>query len=143
LPLGVVHLRELLLGDGALVVVDRLSGGGRHTVELRYPFADAHARLRSLSAGEQRALAGVLAGAELQASDPTAVDVDHAVEIGPDEAPIAVLAVASRAPLAAAIEPTLYSPGYGERVDAAAAVFSARLDVPATLVTVILPLAAP
>ncbi|HET7753366.1 MAG TPA: alginate lyase family protein [Anaeromyxobacteraceae bacterium] len=138
-PLGVIHQRELVLGSAA-VVVDRLLGAGRHTVELRFPFA-GDARLRALSPAERQQVAFALTAVDLDPGDPSLVDLDHGVEIGPEAAPIALLAVGSRAGLTRSIEPALYSPGYGERVDARIAVFAARLNVPVTFVTVILPLA--
>ena len=139
--LDVVHRRELVLGAAGAVVVDRLIGSGRHTVELRYPFASGEARLRPLSFTEQRRMATALESVDLEGGDPTVVDPGHAIEIGPEAAPIALLAVASTARLTRSLERSLYSPGYGERVEARTALFAARLNVPVTLVTVILPLA--
>jgi hypothetical protein len=140
LPLGVGHRRELVLGPAGAVVVDRLTGAGRHTVELRYAFA-GQARLRALFPAERSSVAAALGAVVLEDGDPTEVDAAHAVEIGPESAPIALLVVASRSRLATSIEPAVYSPGYGERVDARSAVIAGRLNVPVTLVTVIVPLA--
>jgi hypothetical protein len=131
---GVVHRREISLLDGGMVVIDRLLGGGRHTLELRFPFPDLAARVRPLRAGERRRAAALLAGEEAVELQP-----DRAVEIGPADAPLAVLAAGAAAPLALQLARGGYSPGYARCEAALCAAFAARLACPATLVTVVLP----
>ena len=137
LAMSVVHRRELLLLDRGAVVADRLSGVGPHAVELRFPFPSRDARIRPLTARE-RATATALAA---EVEEPPALDLDRAIEIGPEAAPLAVLAVGAPARLSVELAPASYSPGYGQRVPASAAVLAGRLTCPVTLVTVLLPLA--
>ncbi|HEX9291081.1 MAG TPA: heparinase II/III-family protein, partial [Anaeromyxobacteraceae bacterium] len=130
--LGIVHRRELLLLDDALVVADRLDGTGTHAVELRFPFPSREARLRPLRRGELRRIEAL--------GDGSLFDVRHAVEVGPAAAPLAVLAVAIPSPLAARLEEAAYSRGYAEVAASLTAVFAGRLRCPATMVTLVLPL---
>ncbi len=137
---GLVHRREVLLLDGALVVIDRLRGAGAHGVELRFPFPFPDARLRPMRPVERERLTALGAGAA--ALFAVRQDVRHVVEIGPLAAPLALLVVASAAPLEARLERATYSPGYAQLVPASAAAFAGRLTCPATLWTAILPLSA-
>ena len=132
--LGVVHRRELLLLDHALVVADRLQGAGAHEVVLRFPFPTCEARLRPLSAAER----GRLAGLGTDAGELS--QLTHGVEVGARAAPLALLAVASAAHLAARIAASSYSRGYGEISPSCTAIFAGQVDCPATIVTAILPL---
>lgn len=133
--LGLVHRRELLLFDDALVVADRLEGAGVHRLELRYPLPDERARVRPLDALERARLAA------LGLAPGTPFDAARAVELGAADAPAAVLVVASPVPLELRLEEASYSPGYGEARPARTPVFFATVPGPATLVTVILPCA--
>jgi hypothetical protein len=145
--MGLVHRREVLLLDGALVVIDRLRGGGAHGVELRFPFPFPFpdARLRPMRPHEVERLTALGAGAAALLDvrqDVRQDDVRLVVEIGPLAAPLALLAVAGPAPLEARLEGAMYSPGYAQLVPASTAAFAGRLTCPATLWTVILPLSA-
>ena len=133
--LGIVHRRELLLLEDVLVVADRLSGPGTHGVELRFPFPSPEARLRPLTEGERRRLERL--------GDGTAAifALAQAFEVGPAGAPLCALVVASPTPLESRLEDAAYSPGYAQLVPSLTAVWAGRVPCPATLVTVILPLA--
>ncbi len=133
--LGLVHRREVLLLDDALVVIDRLDGMGAHDVQLRFPFPSPDARLRRVRPLERAKLEALGAGTA------ALLDLRHAVEIGPVASPLALLAVASLVRLEALLESAAYSPGYAELAPASTAVFTGRLICPATLWTAILPLA--
>jgi hypothetical protein len=132
--LGVVHRREFLLLDGALVVADRLDGAGTHRVALRFPFPSEEARVRALSPRERARLGALGADAE------ALFGLAHAIEIGPVASPLAVLAVVCPAELAPRLEPSSYSRGYGELAPSRTATFTGRIACPATLVTTVLPL---
>jgi hypothetical protein len=145
--MGLVHRREVLLLDGALVVIDRLRGGGAHGVELRFPFPFPDARLRPMRPLEEERLTALGAGAAAPfdvrqdvRQDRRQDDVRLVVEIGPLAAPLALLAVGGPAPLEARLEGATYSPGYAQLAPANTAAFAGRLNCPATLWTVILPL---
>jgi hypothetical protein len=127
--LGVVHRREIVLLDSAVVVVDRLEGTGVHAIELRFPFPSREARLRRASPRERRRIGA--AGAE-------GWNFARAVVVGPASAPLAVLVAASPSPLEVYLEDSAYSPGYGEIEPARSAVFSARFTCPASVVSAIL-----
>jgi len=133
--LGVVHRREILLDDDGLLIVDRLLGAGEHEIELRWPFPDKQARLRPLAPDEARRVAG-------RRADPHAArfDLERAVEVGPAEAPRAVIVAAGPVPLTPRLEPAAYAPGYGELKPSRTAVFAGRVACPATLLTILLPL---
>ncbi|HEX8909453.1 MAG TPA: alginate lyase family protein, partial [Anaeromyxobacteraceae bacterium] len=133
---GVIHRRELLLAEDALVVLDQLLGSGEHAIELRWPFADEEARLRPLAPEERRRLAS------LPEAGGARFDVEHAVEVGPAVAPRAALVVAAPAPFAPCLAPAGYASGYGELRPSRTAVFSGRITCPAALCTVFLPLIA-
>jgi hypothetical protein len=138
--LGVVHQRELRLTDGGLAIVDRLLGAGRRELELRFPLPSIEARVRPLRPAERERARALLAAAGL--AEAPELDLERGVEIGPADAPVAVLAAGAPARLAVQLAPSAWSPGYGERVEARTAAFAGRLALPATLVTVVLPLAA-
>ncbi len=131
--LGVVHRRELVLLDHGLVIGDHLIGSGYHAVELRFPLPSAEARLRHLRPGERAFAQDLFAAAWAREASLHGV----AVEIGPENAPLALLAAASPSNLAVNLEPALYSPGYGELRRALAAVFTAFTACPATFGAVI------
>jgi hypothetical protein len=139
--LGVVHRRELSVAAGGVAIVDRLLGAGRREVELRFPFPSVEARVRPLRPDERGRARALVAALAPDGGLPD-LDLERAVEIGPAEAPVAVLAAGAPARLAAQLAPSAWSPGYGERVEARAAAFAARLALPVALVTVVLPLAA-
>jgi hypothetical protein len=137
--LGVVHRRSITLSDGGALVVDRLSGGGRHEIGVRFPLPGPEARIRPLTAAE-RAAAAALWDADAGIG-PAALDAEHAIELGPEAAPHAVLAVAAPSQLSAELARSTSSPGYGQTAPARCAVFAGRVECPATVVTVVLPLA--
>ncbi|HET9599477.1 MAG TPA: alginate lyase family protein, partial [Anaeromyxobacteraceae bacterium] len=132
---GVLHRREFLLLDGVLVVADRISGLGRHAVELRFPFPSREARLRPVTAAERQRLERL--------GDGTAAlfALSEAFEVGPADAPLCALVAATPVPLQARLEEASYSPGYAQLVPSRTGVWSGRIACPATLVTVVLPLA--
>ncbi len=131
--LGVVHRREIVLLEAALLVRDQLDGAGVHAIELRFPFPSAEARLRRLGSSERRRLEAL--GAAARSS------VVNAVEFGSPSAPLALLIVESGEELEARLEGAAYSPGYAELAPSCTAVFTGHLACPATLTTFILPLA--
>jgi hypothetical protein len=138
---GVVHRRELALCDEGLAIVDRLFGTGAHDVELRFPFATPLARIRRLTPAERDRAAALLAAADAAAEE---LALDVAVELGPADAPLGVIAAQLAPPrdaLPVALVPSAYSPGYGRRAAALTAVFAGRLVVPAVLASVVLPAA--
>jgi hypothetical protein len=144
--LGVVHRRELTLGDEGLLAVDRLAGSGAHDLELRFPFPLAEARVRALT-GVERARAAALLDRGDAGADALLLDFERAVEVGPAAAPLAVIVAgtvsAPRTPLSVALVPSSWSPGYGERRAALTAVFGGRFACPATLVSAVLPVMLP
>ncbi|HYG66534.1 MAG TPA: heparinase II/III-family protein, partial [Anaeromyxobacteraceae bacterium] len=122
--------------DRGAVVVDRLTGIGRHAVELRWPLAVRDARVRSATRDEGDRLDALAAAARLSA--PAAHDrVVEAVLPGGGRV---LLAFAVPAPLAPELAPSLYSPGYGELAEQVTALLAGELVLPATLVTLFLPL---
>jgi hypothetical protein len=135
--LGVVHRREFLLLDGLLVIADRLSGLGRHAVELRFPFPSREARVRPVAASERRRLERL--------GDGTAAlfAMGEGFEVGPAAAPLCALLAATPVQLQARLEDAAYSPGYAQLVPSWNGVWSGQLACPATVVTVVLPLAGP
>jgi hypothetical protein len=129
---GVVHRREVLLGDAGLAVVDRLAGAGTHRLELRWPFAAAGARVRPLSGGEPALLDRVVRAARLRAR----IDAGRAVEV-----PLAVgrILVAFAVPegLEIDVAAAVRSLVYGALGDTATAVVSGLVRCPATLGTIL------
>ncbi|HZZ83541.1 MAG TPA: alginate lyase family protein [Anaeromyxobacteraceae bacterium] len=132
--LGVVHRRELILSEDALLVLDRLEGEGDHAVEARFPLPHRQARLRPLSQPEAARLAA-LAGAP-----EGAFAAALGVEVGPAGAPLALLALGRLEGFALALAPSTYSPGYGEAVEAFTVVYAGRLACPARLAAAVLAL---
>jgi len=134
--LGVLHRREVRLGGGALIAFDHLLGDAVHAVALRWPFPSAEARVRPLHPEERARLQAL--GPELTDLEP--LELEEAVEIGPSQAPLAVL-VCTRPPGARLrLVGSRYSPGYGSVREAANAVIEGRVQLPITLVTVLLTL---
>ena len=132
--LGVVHRREIELLEDAVRVHDQLLGTGAHAIELRFPFPSTDARARPPTPFELR---------WLEALGAPALSVgSHGVEIGPSDAPLALLVVVSGLELQPSLEDTGYSPGYAQLAPACAAVFSGRVACPASLTTYILRLPA-
>jgi hypothetical protein len=137
LKLGLVHRREALLFDDALVIADRLEGlgdGAAHDVALRFPFPIPEARVRAVLPAERLRLQAI---PELRG---VAFDLASAVEIGPQAAPLALLVVASPTPLVLRLEESDYSPGYGQLVRSRTASLEGRLTSQARLVSAFLPL---
>jgi hypothetical protein len=81
---------------------------------------------------------GRLAGLGADAGELS--QLTHGVEVGARAAPLALLAVASAAHLAARIAASSYSRGYGELAPSRTAVFAGWVACPAIVVTAILPL---
>lgn len=117
---------ELRPADHALVVSDLLKGTGVHTVLTRFPLPNGLARLRPLTDGERVRLAS-LTGEEMG---------DEVVEIGPAEAPLAVLALDKE--LHVSLEPSSYSPGYGEVVRSICVTGAVRARLPRALTVCVL-----
>jgi hypothetical protein len=133
--LGVIHRRTFVAEDDGLLICDELSGRGRHRVDLRFPLATPNARGRALADAERLRLAPWLLRSGISATHFTA-----ALEIGPDNAPIALLAVFARIAIDAQLTRSGYSPGYGELHPSGTAVFSGTGDCPIHLISIILPL---
>jgi hypothetical protein len=133
---GVTHRREVIVVDGGAAVIDRLGGAGRHLVELRWPFPTRAARARAATRDEGDRLDALAGAARLTRP------ADHAqvVEVALADGGRVLLAFAVPAPLAPELTPSLYSPGYGEVVEAATALLAGELALPATLATLFLPL---
>jgi hypothetical protein len=131
---GVIHRREVIVTSNGAVVVDRLAGRGHHAVELRWPFARTGARVRPLSADEAASLGDLAREAGLRC----APDRARAVEVPAGDG-VLVAAFACPAALSPSVHPSLYSPGYAELRDASAAVLAGGIALPATLVTLFLP----
>jgi hypothetical protein len=127
---GVIHRRELLVAEAGVAVVDRLAGSGLHRVELRWPFGSPGARVRPLGPGEVAALDRLVRASRVRAS----VDPAHAVEVPVGERRL-VVAFALPPGLAAEVAAAVRSPGYGELVDAAAAVVAGQVRCPAAFAT--------
>jgi hypothetical protein len=107
-PVSVVRALLLDKRERALAVVDALEGRGVHTVDLRIHLPDAEARLRAPTEPE-------LARARRVPEAPRAFS-DIAVELGGGQAPRALLLLeAGGTP---ALEPAVYSPGYGRTCSA-------------------------
>lgn len=132
--LGVVHRRELLLGDDALLVLDTLEGAGEHHVESRFPLPHRDARLRPPTAAERARLAA------LPGASPGIFEGATGVEIGPAGAPVALLVVGRQEGFVLALASSTYSPGYGEAVEAVTAVHAGRLTCPGRLTAAVLSL---
>ncbi len=132
---GVIHRREIRVTAEGLTVVDRLLGAGTHAVELRWPLAHAAPRLRPLAPGEVARLERLarLAGLRSGLSPrPAAIEVPLGI------AGRLLLAFLLPPGLEAAVTPARRAPGYGQLVDAAAAVVSGPVACPALLVTLLL-----
>ena len=118
-------------GARAFLIVDRLTGGGEREVVARFHLPDTQARVRPASPGERERLLHLVREGEL--------DLANAVELGPEGAPLALLAVTSRA------SPELrrfdYSPGYGELREARCVEVGLRAGLPLELVAVLVLLA--
>lgn len=124
----VLHRREVLLADGAALIVDDLCGPGLHQLASRFHLPDLHARIRPLGEGEQAELARLPITA--------AWNLERAVEIGPADSPRAVLAIARGAELA--LCDGAYSPGYDERVPARSIEITLTAELPVRLATALL-----
>jgi hypothetical protein len=131
---GVVHRREIAVSAAGVVVVDRLAGSGTHPVELRWPFASPHARLRRLGAAEAAALARLARGGRL----PWRVDAAHAVEVPLGAAGALLVAFACPPGLSPELAPSLRSPGYGRLADGSTALLAGIVACPAALATLFL-----
>jgi hypothetical protein len=130
---AVRHRREVTFHRGAraFLIVDRLTGGGEREVVARFHLPDPQARVRPASPEERERLLRLVRVGEL--------DLANAVELGPEGAPLALLAVTSRAP------PELrrfdYSPGYGELREARCVEVGLRAELPLELVAALMLLA--
>lgn len=129
---GVVHRREVAVSEAGVVVVDRLAGRGAHRVELRWPLATAAARIRPASPAEEAALARLARGLRL----PWKIDPGRCLEVPLGRAGTLVAAFACPPGLAPELLPALRSPGYGQLVNASAAVVAGTVHCPAALATV-------
>ncbi len=122
LPSPVEHERTLLLHgkEGALCVLDKLSGGGTHRIVSRLHLRDEQVRLRPATP-EELARAALLRGA-LEALEPTAA------EIGPMLAPVAVVLFSKGSQVE--LQPSAYSSGYGQLVPASCIVAHLPPELP-------------
>jgi hypothetical protein len=120
---GLEHRRALALGESAAWVLDDLQGEGDHAVVSRFHLPDAEARLRALTEDERARLGELPFAADW--------DVEHAVELGPPDAPRA-LWVAPRGGRIALI-PSAYSPGYDRQVPAVCIEVALRAELPVRL----------
>jgi hypothetical protein len=122
-PVGIERTFLLDKRERALSVSDRLIGTGSHEVVGRLHLPDSHARLR---APEPEELARALRVPEAPREfEPLAV------ELGPEGAERAVLLFARG--LEPRLEPSSYSPGYGQVRPACAVIYGARQVPPAWL----------
>ncbi len=129
---GAVHRRQVRLQDDGAVLEDAISGRGVHRLEVRFPLPSDEARLRALTSAERLRVAELAPEAA-----PGGVE---GVEIGPADAPRALLVICPPDPLAPKLEPSGYSPGYGELTRALTAVAAGQQKLPAKIVTIVLPL---
>jgi hypothetical protein len=129
---GVVHRRELHVGEAGIAVVDRLAGSGAHRVELRWPFARPGAALRAVAPGEAALLDRLARAARLRAS----VDAARAVDVPLGSGRI-LLAFAVPEGLAIEVAPSVWSPAYGALTDGSTALVSGPLRCPAALATLL------
>jgi hypothetical protein len=129
---GVVHRRELHVGEAGIAVVDRLAGSGVHRVELRWPFARPGAALRAVAPGEATLLDRLARATRLRAS----VDAARAVDV-PLGSGRVLLAFAVPEGLAVEVAPSVWSPAYGALADGSTALVSGPLRCPAALVTLL------
>ncbi|BDG07146.1 alginate lyase family protein [Anaeromyxobacter paludicola] len=132
--LGVVHRRELLLGEELLLLVDELEGDGWHRVEARFPLPHREARVRTPTPAERERLA------RLGHPAPEALEKALAVEIGPEGAARALLVLDRQESFTLSLAPSTYSPGYGEAVEACTVVWAGQLACPGRLRAAVLPL---
>jgi hypothetical protein len=128
---GIVHRREIAVTSWGIAVVDRLAGRGAHHVELRWPFASPHLRLRPVARGEAASLARLARAARLR----WRVDPEHAVEVPLGDAGRLLVAFACPPGFVPEIGPSLRSPGYGQVADAATAVLAGPVGCPAAFGT--------
>lgn len=132
---SVVHEREVVLDRVAecLLVHDRLDGVGSVGAQARF-LVPGEARLRALREVERARLRALLGTAH-------AWDFDHAVEIGPESAPLALL-VGAGASAPAWIEQSVYARGYGEIEHALHVCFPMSRVLPSFFTVALLPVAA-
>lgn len=134
LPSRVVHQREVVLDRTAewLVIRDRLDGTGHVSAQARF-LVPGEARVRPLRERERALLRAAASSAE-------AWDCEHAVEIGPSSAPVALLVGAGAAD-APFIEESLYARGYGETQHALHVCFPIACALPSLFTVALLPMA--
>lgn len=103
----VVHQREVVLDRASewLLIRDVLAGTGAAAAQARF-LVPCGARVRSLRRAERAALLRAASAAHPW-------DFEHAIELGPADAPIALL-VGAGAAGAPSIEKSIYARGYGE-----------------------------
>jgi len=127
-PLDVERTWVLDAARSGLTITDVFRGRGAHRVVSRFHFQDAEARLRPATAAErERALSLPNAPRGVAAV---------AVEIGPEERPLATLLV--EAGLQLELGPAPYSPGYGQVRTASCASVEWALAPPARMAVVVL-----
>jgi len=123
----VVHRRDVFVAESGALVLDRLSGAGGHTFELRWPLEPQAVRLRDTSPGERQALSTV---ARLGKAE---IDLSRAVEVALGEA--GTLLLAFSAPFAPELVPAPRSPGYGEVRPGTAVRLAGPAECPFTMAT--------
>lgn len=124
------HRREVSLerGPRALLVIDRITGVGRHEAISRFHLPDRQARIRAATEAERERLARLPGERDFE--------LDRVVEIGPQEAPVATLVAGAGTPIL--LTPSWYSPGYGQRQESVCIEVTAVAEVPIELTVALL-----
>lgn len=137
------HRREVVLdragedGPTALFVTDEIGGGSAALAEVRFLVCCGGARVRALTAEERARVEA--ASRRFAGARELPWDADHAVELGPAGAPLALL-LAAGATGAASIEDAVYARGYGELEHALVACFPLAGSLPMVVTTLLLPM---
>lgn len=119
-PVTVFRTLELHKAAGALLIEDRLEGVGEHGLKLHLQLPDREVRLRGPRGQERMVASRLMPGVSL--------DDSLAVELGPREAPRAVIFVEVGGEVS--LESSDYSPGYGERVPAVRVTMALKRSAP-------------